>query len=124
MHEMSIANSVIQTIRAEARRRAGVRVRRVGLKIGELAGVDPDALRFCFEILAQDTELSGMELEIEFSRRRHRCPTCGRTFIIENYQLQCPQCGEPKTEYLSGDELELAYVEVEDAATAVATQSP
>ena len=119
---MSIANSIIRQIRREARLRGAAHVRCVGLKIGELAGIDAEALRFCFEALVRDTELNGIELQIEFSPRRHRCPTCGNSFAIVNYELKCPLCGEPNTEYVSGDELEIAYVEVQDAAPAVATQ--
>jgi hydrogenase nickel incorporation protein HypA/HybF len=122
MHEMSIANSIIQEVRREAKLRGGAHARRVGVKVGELAGIDAEALRFCFEVLVRDTELRGVELQIEFSPRRHRCPTCGHLFDVVNYQLQCPLCGDANTAYVSGDEMELSYLEVGDAAGAVAAQ--
>ena len=52
MHEMSIATSVLEAVEAEAEKHAGAKVTKIGLRIGEWSGVDPDALRFCFEALA------------------------------------------------------------------------
>jgi hydrogenase nickel incorporation protein HypA/HybF len=65
MHEMGIASSVIEAVRAEAARRPGARVTKVGLRIGELAAVDRDSLTFCFEALVRDTELESAVLAIE-----------------------------------------------------------
>ncbi len=69
MHEMGIADSVIEAVRAEASRRPGSRVTRVGLRIGELAGVDRESLSFCFEVLVKDTELDRAALTIESTPR-------------------------------------------------------
>jgi hydrogenase nickel incorporation protein HypA/HybF len=65
MHEMSIAESIVQSAAAEARQRPGMRVRAVGLRIGEYAGVDRGSLEFCFEALVKGTELEGAHLEID-----------------------------------------------------------
>jgi Hydrogenase/urease nickel incorporation, metallochaperone, hypA len=56
---MGIANSIIDAASKEARRYPGHRAAKVGLVIGEYAGVDTESLRFCFETLAE-----GMELDI------------------------------------------------------------
>ena len=48
MHEMSIATSILTAVTTEAARYPGSRARRVGVRIGELAGIDPESLRFCF----------------------------------------------------------------------------
>jgi hydrogenase nickel incorporation protein HypA/HybF len=113
MHEMSIASSILTAVATEARRYPGTRARRVGVRIGELAGLDPESLRFCFEALVKETDLEGLELEIELRSRRHRC-SCGAEFAVEGYEFQCTRCGNLATECVSGDELELAYVEVEE----------
>ena len=66
MHEMSIANSVMDAVRSEVTRRPGARASKVGLRLGEWAGVDAESLRFCFEVLVKDTEVEPLALEIEF----------------------------------------------------------
>jgi hydrogenase nickel incorporation protein HypA/HybF len=114
MHEMGIANSVLEAVRAEAARHPGAQLRKIAVRIGELAAVDSSSLRFCFEALIRDTDLAALELDIETCPRRHRCPRCDAQFNVKNYGLQCPRCGEMGTECISGDQLELAYLEVEE----------
>lgn len=114
MHEMGIANAVIEAVRAEAALHPEARFLKVGLRIGELAGVDPDALTFCFESLLRGTDLEPMALEIEPSPRRHRCPRCQGVFTVIEYETACPACGEKKTDCIAGDELEIAYLEMDE----------
>ena len=51
MHELGIANSLLEAVRTEAARHPGAVVRKVGVTVGELAGVDPEALAFGFEAI-------------------------------------------------------------------------
>ncbi len=117
MHEMGIAESVLHAVRKQIATCAGARPLKVGLKIGELAGVDPEALRFCFEVMARGTELESLQLEIEFCPRRQRCGECGNEFAVTNYEFKCPQCGCERGDCAGGDELDIAYVEGEEHAT-------
>ncbi len=124
MHEMGIANSILEAVQKEAQRYPGSRATKVGVRIGELAAIDADALTFCFEALSRDTDLQGLQLEIELCPRRHRCVACDRTFVVRDYDCRCPQCQKIATECISGDQLELAYVEVEeDEPSAVGKES-
>jgi hydrogenase nickel incorporation protein HypA/HybF len=61
MHELSITQSIVAICAEQA---GAARVTRVTLEIGDLAAIVPDALRFCFELCAQDTVLQGAQLEI------------------------------------------------------------
>lgn len=115
MHELSIANSVLEAVRAEMQRRPGARLVKVGLRVGELAGLDPEAVRFGFDALARGTDLESASLEIEFCPRRQRCPACGREFTVADFDVKCPGCAESHTECIAGDELSLAYLEVEES---------
>ena len=113
MHEMSIANSILEAVRKESSARGGVRVSKVGVRVGELAAVDPEALRFCFQAIVQGSDLEPLALEIEVKPRQQRCPACDLTFHVKDYNLACPTCGSQKTECVSGDELDLAYLELD-----------
>ena len=114
MHELGIANSVLEAVQTEAARHPGAVVRKVGVTVGELAGVDPDALSFSFEALTAGTEWQHLVLEIQARPRLHRCPACELTFRVIDYQFACPECGASRTECAGGDELELAYLEMEE----------
>ncbi len=124
MHEMGIANSVIDAVRAEAGRFPNGHIHRVGLRIGELAGVDPEAVTFCFEALVRGTELEPLALDIEYCRRRDQCEACGQTITASFEDQTCPKCGRSETQFLGGDELELAYLEVENGTSTAGAQSP
>ena len=125
MHELGIANSILDGVAKEIERRPGSRTTRVGVRIGELAGVDPDALRFGFEALTAETDLARLQLDIEFCAPHARCRGCAGEYQIHNYQLHCPACQSRNGECISGDELEFAYLEVEeDEPCAAGRKSP
>ncbi|HUA61495.1 MAG TPA: hydrogenase maturation nickel metallochaperone HypA [Verrucomicrobiae bacterium] len=110
---MSIAESMLEAVQAESARR-GTHIFAVGVRIGELSGVEPESLRFCFEALVQDTDLAPLALEIERLPWRNRCRRCTRDFTVADYRTDCPHCGAPETEISSGNELDLAYMEIAD----------
>ncbi len=114
MHELGIANSVLEAVQTEAARHPGAVVRKVAVSVGELAGVDPEALAFSFEAMTAGTEWQHLVLEIQMRPRLNRCPACGLNFHVIDYQFACPECGAFETECTGGDELELAYLEMEE----------
>ena len=113
MHELGIAQSVLEAAKAEAGKR-GAKPVKVGVRIGELSAIDPDALRFSFEALTAESDLQGLKLEIESCARRHRCFDCGTEFEIKDFIFDCPQCGATRSECTSGEELDLVYIELEE----------
>jgi hydrogenase nickel incorporation protein HypA/HybF len=113
MHEMSIAASMLEAVRAESARH-NAHVLAVGVKVGELSGLDSESLRFCFDALVLDTDLAPLALEIESLPWRHRCRRCAQDFAVLEYRTECPACGSAETEMTSGRELEFAYMEIED----------
>ena len=114
MHEFGIASSILESLKTEAQKRPGKRILAVGLRVGEVSGVNPDALEFGFESLVKGTELESVRLDIERTARRHRCPKCGREFDVADYDPTCPGCGEFHTSLIAGDEMEILYLEIEE----------
>jgi len=117
---MGIANSVLEAVRTEMGRHPGTYPCKVGVRIGEMEAIDQEALRFCFEAIILETDLQSLELGIEFCPRRHRCQACGNEFVVRDYDSRCPQCASLETKCVSGDELELAYLEVEEYGASTA----
>ena len=114
MHELGIASSILECVQAEARRHPDARITKVGVKIGELAGVDVDSLQFGFEAIVKDTEWDGLVLAVESIPRVQRCPKCRHEFRMADFDPECPQCGEFATQCISGEELDIAYMEVDE----------
>jgi hydrogenase nickel incorporation protein HypA/HybF len=114
MHELGIAQSVIDAVQTESARHPGAKPSKVAVRIGELSAIDPDALRFSFNALIRESELEGMVLETQVCPRRHRCLDCGTEFDIKDFDFRCPQCASTRNQCIGGEELELAYMELEE----------
>jgi len=113
MHELSIASAILDAVRKEGEKRPGAHVNKVGVRIGALSGVEPEALSFGFSALVQGTDLDPLELVIEPVPRRQRCPACDFTFEVTEDSLACSRCGRMETQFAGGDELDMAYLEIE-----------
>jgi hydrogenase nickel incorporation protein HypA/HybF len=114
MHELRIASSIVDAVQAEMSKRPSARVVNVGIRVGDIAGVDAEALRFGFSALIQETDLGPVGLEIEKIPYLRVCRTCGVEFRVDDFAAGCPDCGAVRTGFVSGDELEIAFLEVEE----------
>jgi hydrogenase nickel incorporation protein HypA/HybF len=66
MHEMGIAASILEAVEKEVVRYPGYRAAKIGVRIGEYAGVDAMSLRFCFDAIVKDSPLAPLELAIDW----------------------------------------------------------
>ncbi|HET8667446.1 MAG TPA: hydrogenase maturation nickel metallochaperone HypA [Terriglobales bacterium] len=114
MHELSIATAILDRVAAEAQRHPGARFTKVGVRIGEISGIDPEALSFGFECLVKDSEFDPLSLAIEFCPRIQRCLACAHEFPAPDSMTGCPKCGHAHTTCIGGEELDIAYMEVEE----------
>lgn len=106
MHELSITQSVVDTI---AERLGQAKVSRVRLEIGKLSGVVPDAVMFCFELVTAGTTLEGAELVIDEPDGSARCRTCGSEFVTAEVLPLCA-CGSADVEVTGGASLRIRNV--------------
>ena len=105
MHELALSQSVVDLV-VECARKEGVHaVTRVTLEVGMAAVVEPEALRFCFEIVAAGTLAQGAELAIETITLQARCRDCACEFEPARLVSSCPRCGSYAPHLLRGREL-------------------
>lgn len=114
VHELGLAQNVIEAVGADARRRGFRRVKRVTLRIGEWSAVLPESLEAGFAVLAalEGGLFAGTELLIEREPARGVCTVCGRSFPAGRSGLICPGCGGAGR-LQSGVELEVKSYEGE-----------
>jgi hydrogenase nickel incorporation protein HypA/HybF len=62
VHELAITESLVDLV---VERTAGRRVVTVTVRVGDRSGIVPDAMSFCFDVVAAETPLSGAALVIE-----------------------------------------------------------
>ena len=123
MHELAIAQSIVEAVETRARDCNAARVKSVRLKLGEGSGVVTDSLSFCFEKLASmSSVLEGAQLLIDHVPHRACCRYCDKEFAVQNFVAQCPICQEWSDEIISGTELQIVEMEIESASRASAPE--
>lgn len=112
MHELSLMDSLGKRVLAVASRESAERVLAIRLRIGSLAGVDPEALRFAATVVLAGTCAEGAELNIEEIPAACWCDPCAAEFVAQGGQRECPRCGRQSLQLLRGRELSLVAVDL------------
>jgi hydrogenase nickel incorporation protein HypA/HybF len=113
MHEMGIALQIVEIATASLPQDLGdARVTKVNLKVGKLAAVVPESLRFCFSVAVKDSPLESAILDIEEVPVVARCKDCGAQWTINEPVFICKTCQSGSLAILSGRELDIVSIEV------------
>ena len=112
MHELAVCQGLLSQVEDIAARENAARVDLIRLRIGPLSGVVPELLQNAFSIARAGTVADTATLAIDELPIRIRCSQCGSESEATANRLLCGQCGDYRTQLLSGDELLLASVEL------------
>lgn len=113
MHEMGIAQNILDIVLEAANREGAKKISRIDLVAGELRGLVPMQMTFCFGIVAQNTIASSAYLNIEETPVTAHCEDCGVDFAVKEYQYLCPECNSTKVRVTGGSELRVKDIEIE-----------
>ena len=112
MHEMALAASVLDIVEATAHRDGAAQVRAVWLEIGALSQVEPDALRFCFDVVTRGSLAERARLEIVITPGAAWCVPCGGTVALPALGAPCPHCGAYQLTVSQGEAMRVREIEV------------
>jgi hydrogenase nickel incorporation protein HypA/HybF len=113
MHELSIAMSLLDALEEESQQR-GVRAIAAHIRLGPLSGVVKEALISAFEMARESTPLADCQLIIEDVPVVAFCPRCNaERLVISIQEIRCQSCGTPMPKIISGNEMELKAMEIE-----------
>ncbi len=113
MHEMSVIAGVLQ-IAEEQALAAGARVvNTIEMEIGQLAGVETESLRFCFQVARRGTMAEEAELVIRHVPGVGRCPGCRKEEPMDYWTAVCSECGQAVLEVVRGRELKVKSINVD-----------
>lgn len=113
MHEMSLCESVVQILEQQAAVQQYSRVKAVWLEVGMLANVEPDAMRFCFDAVAEGSLAEGARLELLQIPGQAECLACAAQVVVRQLYGQCPNCGSHRLQVNTGNQLRIKELEVE-----------
>lgn len=111
--EMALAQDILDIAQREMTHHGAIKLRTVRVVIGEAAAMVPERLTCCFELLAKEFHLDGMNLIIERIPLSFRCRFCGETFFIPEAGFACLKCRSKNVAVFSGNELIIKEIEVE-----------
>ncbi|MGD0483998.1 MAG: hydrogenase maturation nickel metallochaperone HypA [Gemmatimonadales bacterium] len=114
MHELGIAGYLIEVAEQHLQRVPHGPVRRLVVRIGEMAGVNPDSLDFAFECLSKGTGVDGARLEVERVPLAVECDACGRRTPVADYVFRCAACGAETVRIATGREMEFVSIDADD----------
>ena len=109
---MALAEGVLQLIEDAAREQDFARVSAVWLEIGQLSGVEVEAMKFCFDAVTRDSIAAGATLEIIAVPGTGWCMACARTVPMAEVFGACPQCGGYQMQVTGGTEMRVKELEV------------
>lgn len=114
MHELSIAQNIIDIVQENLAPDQRQVVKTVRVKVGKLTNILVDSLMFGFEALAKETNLEGVTLEVEQLPLRIKCNDCGKETDLDDYAFSCPVCDSSAIKVISGQELLVQEIELND----------
>ncbi|GAD89610.1 putative NiFe-hydrogenase nickel incorporation protein [Vibrio halioticoli NBRC 102217] len=110
MHEMSIAQNIVQI--ALEHTQAGERIEQVVISVGELSGIEIDALQFGFSAVTNNTAAQGAILTIETVPGSIFCMNCLAQFDYHSRTDPCPKCRQHQYVVIEGNEMKVKHIEV------------
>jgi hydrogenase nickel incorporation protein HypA/HybF len=113
MHEMSIAESILDIVETAAREQGAVRVKEVRLEIGALSGVEVEALTFCLDVVLKNSVADGARVELERLPGLGWCMQCGVSVPIAALYDPCPKCGSFQVQPTGGMDMRVKDLLVE-----------
>jgi len=113
MHELSIAQNIVEILHDQMKIHNLSKIESVGLRVGVLRSIEIESLSFSFNVLTAGSPLEGARLEVEEVPIKGRCMECGQQVTLSNWLDDCPLCGGPRVEIISGKELDIVAIEGE-----------
>lgn len=113
MHEMSIAQSILDIVDDYMAKEDGHKLTEVAIEVGELVAVVPESLVFCYDALVENTAYQGSKLVITVLPLIADCAQCHHTTKIENFNFYCSACQSTDIKVNGGQELRISHLEVD-----------
>jgi len=120
MHELAMADGLLNVVLEAARGRA---VRFARLRVGRLHAVVPDSLQFSFHLLGEGTVAAGASLDLVEIPVAVQCKRCAAITDCPRPPFQCGQCSTADVSVVSGAELEVVELGLEDGTSVILHKS-
>ena len=115
MHELGIVFYVIDACEKLAKENNVKVVKKATLEVGEVSTVVPSLFKDCFEWAKKRTEtMKNCDLDFIVIKGVTYCTNCKKTYSTTKYGKECPHCHSTETYLLTGNDVKIKSIEVED----------
>lgn len=113
MHELSIVENILEIAEENAKKIQAKIVQEIEMDIGELSGVDYDAMEFALQHAYKNEMFKNVNFIINRIPAKARCNICFHEFELSNYYEACPQCGKFEHDIFQGKELKVKAIKID-----------
>ena len=112
MHELALSESIVDAV-LSAEQVKGRRLRVLAVEVGALSSVNVDTLEFCLRLVLEQRGHEGVQTRITSAPALLQC-RCGARYQTEDIYTPCPECGGWERDVVSGTDVRVQYVEVDE----------
>lgn len=113
MHEMSIAQSIIDIAKDYAVKENARQVSELDLSIGTLSGIEFESLEFALDVCKKGTIIQNANIIISKIIAKAKCIDCNSEFEVVNLFDACPNCKSYSTQLICGKEMQVKSLVIE-----------
>ena len=117
MHEYSLIRALLQQVDALRREHHAQSVSEIRVCVGRFSGVEPSLFRLAFETMVETSSARGAKLQMAVTELEARCDSCDHEFAMDGFRFECPNCRSSSITVISGEDLLLEGVTLEQAET-------
>ena len=114
MHEMSIAQSILDIVQEEMARHQVDQLASINIAVGKLSAIVPSSLSFCWQVLTDQSDMAGVTLNIREVPLTYMCTECGQNFTSPEMVFTCPHCDADTPMLTAGRDMTIESIEVAD----------
>lgn len=118
MHEMGIVQSILSASIEAAEKEGATKINEIRISVGDLTEIVEFALQFAFESLSPGTMAEGGTLTVNHIGASARCADCSTEFEHGRFEVACPACGSIATIPLTGRELTIDAIDIDEDESA------
>ena len=113
MHELSIAQALVEQLEEIRKREGASRIVRCRVAVGRLSGVDRGALEAAFPLAAEGWPIQPDALDVREVPVSVRCRRCSAETRLEELDFRCSACQSIEVDLAAGREIQLESVDLD-----------
>lgn len=120
MHELSMAQGIINAVLDTAKENNATEVNKVTIEVGRLAMINPEQLQFILGVLIENTIMEDAEINFEEVPVEMKCFDCdfhGNAVLDDSDHyaplVKCPKCDSLKIDILNGKDIIVKNIVIE-----------